>query len=100
MNLRELVTLRLRVKGALPIIPPDKNEAFRRSVIQEFKNLAQTHPKVQLVRADLPFYLQDGSIRYSSGRIFYYIDDDHLSQAGTELLRETCHRAIGIACGL
>jgi peptidoglycan/LPS O-acetylase OafA/YrhL len=98
INLREFVTARLRLTGSLPRIPPDENETFRRTVNSEIEARARTHPKLQLIRTDSPFYFQDGSIKYSSGRAFFYIDNDHLSQAGTEVLRETCVRAISAAC--
>ncbi|MDB5391182.1 MAG: hypothetical protein JWM11_6828, partial [Planctomycetaceae bacterium] len=100
VNLREFVTSRLMRSGSLPRMLPDKKEPIRFSVIKKIEALAKINPKLQLVRVDSPFYLQDGSIKYSSGRTFFYLDDDHLCQAGVELLRETCFQAIAAACAL
>jgi hypothetical protein len=49
---------------------------------------------VHVLRADLPFYNKDGSIRYAAGRTFFYADDNHLSDAGSELVRPLFQSAI------
>ena len=54
-------------------------------------------PSVELLRVDEPFYNEDGSIRFAEGRRFLYADDDHLSDAGAERVRETWRRAIAAA---
>jgi hypothetical protein len=41
-------------------------------------------PNVQHLLMDSFFYEPDGSIRWRLGRSFFYVDDDHLSQAGAE----------------
>jgi hypothetical protein len=46
------------------------------------------------VRLDPLFYKEDGSIQYSSGRSFFYADDNHLSEAGAEQLRPIFTRAL------
>ena len=100
VNLREFATWYLRRMGSLPLISPDPNEPIRRFTVAVMEEVVRDHPKVQLLRADLPFYLNDGSVRYSSGRSFLYADDDHLSEAGAELLREPLTRTIVDACSL
>jgi peptidoglycan/LPS O-acetylase OafA/YrhL len=94
VNLREYVTWYQKKFGRLPAIMPDAHESFRKSTIVMFEALALEFPKVQLLRVDSPFYLDDGSIRFSSGRSFLYADNNHLSDAGTETLREICTRQI------
>ena len=49
---------------------------------------------VQVLRPDLSFYNQDGSVHYASGRTFYYVDDDHLSDAGSDRVRSLFEKAI------
>ena len=51
-------------------------------------------PNFHVLRADAPFYQEDGSIRYSAGRSFFYIDDDHLSNAGALVNQELFRQAL------
>jgi peptidoglycan/LPS O-acetylase OafA/YrhL len=103
VNLREYVTWKLTRAGArgtlptpptLPAIAADALEPLRREQLATLQEVAKEHPALRLLRADAPFYLPDGSIRYASGRTFYYLDDNHLSTEGTELLREPLTQAI------
>ena len=94
VNLREYVTWHLRTVGRFPTIAPDPKEAIRQSSIATIGDVARDFPNVQLLRVDQPFYTEDGSVSYSSGRSFLYADDDHLSEAGAEWVREICERAI------
>ena len=93
-NLREYVTWYFRKNGVLPRITEDLGEGLRKSSIAAIDSVARDFPRVQVLRVDEPFYNPDGSVRYSAGRKFLYVDDDHLSDAGTELVREMCTRAI------
>lgn len=97
VNLREYATWYLRTFGRLPRIEPDAFESFRKTLAVRFDRAASNFKNVQLLRVDRPFYQQDGSIRYAEGRKFYYADDDHLTEAGAELLRELCRQAIAAA---
>lgn len=99
LNLREYVAWYLRTFGRLPKIQPDSYEAFRRTLTPRFDNAASQFRNIQLLRVDQPFYLPDGSVRFAEGRKFYYADDDHLTDAGTELLRDLCRQAITVAIG-
>jgi hypothetical protein len=94
VNLREYVTWYLQSFGRLPKITPDASEPIRKASIATIEAVARDFPEVQLVRVDPLFYLEDGSVRFSSGRSFLYADADHLSDAGAELLRQICTRAI------
>ncbi len=51
-----------------------------------------------VLRPDLAFYREDGSVRYATGREFFYIDDNHLSDAGAEevpgLFSEAIQKAV------
>jgi len=94
VNLREFATWYLKTFGRLPKIVPDANEPTRKSSITTIEALTDDFPKVQLLRVDQQFYLEDGSVRFSSGRSFLYADDNHLSDAGAELVRAICTRAI------
>ncbi len=100
LNLRELMTWSVKRAGSIPKIAPDTNESFRRSTIATFESLASEFPRLRLLRADEPFHLKDGTVRYSSGRSFFYVDDDHLTDAGSEQVRGRCARAIAAAAGI
>ena len=94
VNLREFVTWYLKTFGRLPEITPDSNELTRKASITAIEDLKRDFPGVQLLRVDSPFYMEDGSVRFSSGRSFFYADNNHLSDAGAELVRTICTRAI------
>jgi len=88
VNLRELVLWRAGEDSVLPRLAPDELEPRRRRAIAIAEAAAASFPKLRIVRADLPFLREDGSVRYAEGRDFYYADDDHLAQAGAELVRD------------
>src|ERR1019366_8821539 len=94
MNLREYVTWYLKKFGQLPTIAPDAKEPLRKSSITIMEAVAHDFPKVHLLRVDTLFYGDDDSVRYSTGRSFLYIDDNHLSEVGADLSRDMCRRAI------
>ena len=97
VNLRDYVTWRLRASSVLPAIGPDSRESIRRASLTTIAALARDFPSVELLRVDEPFYNEDGSIRFADGRRFLYADDDHLTDAGVERVRETWRRAIAAA---
>jgi peptidoglycan/LPS O-acetylase OafA/YrhL len=99
-NLREFVVWKMKSAGSPPTMEPDTKEPFRRSTLATFENLTHEFPKLELLRADQLFYNADGSVRYLSGRSFLYADDDHLTDAGAELVRNLCTQAIATACGI
>lgn len=86
-NLREFAAAQMGRQGPLPRIPPDGNEGKRQAAWKVIRKLAQEFPQVTAVNLGEGFYLPDGSVRYADGRQIFYIDDDHLSQAGAEQLR-------------
>ena len=94
VNLREIVTVRMGTSKSLPRLDPDLKEEFRRRVATRAESLAASFDNLRVLRADTPFYQDDGSIRYAAGRKFFYADDDHLSDAGTEVVRALFERAI------
>lgn len=96
LNLREYVTWHVRTTGRLPRIRPDEKEAFRQASLTVIGNLAQAFPNLRLLRVDQPFH-DNGSVRFAVGRDFLYADDDHLTDAGSELVREVCMKAIAAA---
>lgn len=99
VNLREFVLWRRRLTGSFPTLAPDLHEPIRRAMVATMEALAQTDPQLRILRADRPFYLPDGSVRYASGRDFYYLDDDHLTTAGAGVLRQEITQAIQEALG-
>lgn len=97
VNLRDYVSWRLRSSSSLPAIGPDSHEPIRRASLTTIAGLTHDFPSVELLRVDEPFYNGDGSIRFAEGRRFFYADDDHLSDAGAERVRELWRRAIAAA---
>jgi peptidoglycan/LPS O-acetylase OafA/YrhL len=93
-NLRELVTWHMHHQKQLPAFYPDKLEAMRRQETAIAESDTASFTKLRVVRADEPFYNDDGSIRYASGRTFLYADGNHLAQGGAELVRGLFESAI------
>ncbi len=97
VNLREVAYWYHRNTGALPHLMPDVRQSFRDSSIVLIERVARELPKLQLVRVETPFLLPDGAVRYSAGREFFYVDDDHLTDAGAALTRSAIAAAIDSA---
>ena len=89
-NLREWAVWRgLR----LPLFP-DGNQT-RRDLSAAVAERAQAeYPKLRVLRPDRAFLETDGAVRWARRRTVYYADDDHLSQAGAETVREMFQSAI------
>ncbi len=94
VNLREYVAWRWKAASAPPRLLPDRNERVRERVIAQAESIARDFPNLRVVRADRAFLTDEGSIRWGTGRTFYYADDDHLTDAGTEVVRELFRSAI------
>lgn len=93
-NLRELVTWHMKHENRLPRFYPDLNEPLRTQALSIAQTQSASFPNLRVLRADLPFYKGDGSIRYESGRAFFYADGDHLSESGAEVVRGLFKSAI------
>jgi peptidoglycan/LPS O-acetylase OafA/YrhL len=98
-NLRELVTWRMKTQKELPRLEPDQKEALRKQALAIAEAATANFPKLRVLRADLPFYNEDGSIRYEAGRAFLYADGDHLTESGAEVVRGLFEDAITEAVG-
>jgi len=94
VNLREIVTWRMNKTMRLPRLNPDSKDELRRQVTTRAESLVADFQNFHVLRADIPFYKEDGSIRYAAGRSFFYADDDHLSDAGCEVIHAMFERAI------
>ncbi len=86
-NLREFVLSRRAASGALPSFRPDAKEATRRAVAIDADRAAARDTVLRVLHTEDRFSAPDGTVRYSAGRDFYYLDDDHLTEAGAQLLR-------------
>lgn len=93
-NLREFAAWRLKNGTGLPSLLPDVHEPLRQGIVDAAEALARQVPTLQVLRADTPFYQAGGGIRYVNGRRFFYADDNHLTDAGTEEVRDMFSRAI------
>jgi peptidoglycan/LPS O-acetylase OafA/YrhL len=96
-NLREMVTAQMSGGRGLPRLFPDSLDELRRQIATRAESLTADFKNLRVLRADIPFYKEDGSIRYAEGRDFYYIDGNHLSDGGSEVLRDLFQRAISDA---
>jgi len=93
-NLREFMIWRMRPGHDFPRLDADPKEPVRKQDVAEAEALTAVFPNVRVLRADLPFYREDGSIRWASGRSFFYADDDHLTDVGAEQNRALFTSAI------
>jgi peptidoglycan/LPS O-acetylase OafA/YrhL len=96
INLREMVSAKSH-GTALPALKPNAKEKLRRDIASVAEAATAECTKLRVLRPDLSFYNEDGSIRYASGRTFFYVDDDHLSDAGSELVRSLFEKAMSDA---
>jgi hypothetical protein len=96
-NQREFITWRMRTEKSLPRLYPNSNERPRKQAVAMAESARADFPNLRVLRADLPFYQADGSIRYASGRTFFYADDNHLTDMGTEVVRGLFQSAIAEA---
>ena len=81
----------------MPRLAPDSNEPLRTQAVAAAKAATADFPNLRVLRADLTFYQKDGSVRYAAGRKFFYADDDHLTDIGTEEVRPLFEKAIAEA---
>lgn len=88
VNLREIVSARMGDGNKMPRLSPDSKDQFRRQLATKVESLKAEYHNLYVLRADLAFYHKDGSIRYAEGRKFFYADDDHLSDYGSEVVRD------------
>jgi SGNH domain (fused to AT3 domains) len=93
-NLRELATWHMKHDHSLPLFYPDSKEPLRKQAISIAEADTASFSNLRVLRADLPFYRDDGSIQYESGRTFFYADGDHLSEKGAEVVRGLFSSAI------
>ena len=98
VNLRELVNFRMNSQKTVSQLYPDKRDVFRGQLSQRAESLMTEYQNFQVLRVDSLFYNKDGSIKYSAGRDFFYLDVDHLTDVGSEVARPIFERAIKEAC--
>lgn len=94
INLRDFVTWQMRKGKNLPRLIPDSGEIHRQQAVGIAEKAYADFPNLRILRADSLFYYEDGSIRYSEGRKFFYVDDNHLSDSGAEQVRRLIQEAI------
>lgn len=94
VNFREWATSRMGKGKQLPKLGTGIAEQERRTSTQIAESLRAEFPSLRVVRTDELFLRKDGSVRYASGRKFFYADDDHLSDKGIEETRELFHQGL------
>jgi peptidoglycan/LPS O-acetylase OafA/YrhL len=95
LNLREFVLWRMGRGTEVPRLRPDPKDNLRREIAAMAESVAHQNPRLKVLRADLQFYLPDGSIRYLDQRKFLYADDNHLSDAGADSIRGLFEELLG-----
>lgn len=99
INLREVVSARTRsASDPLPTLFPDSRDGLRRETAERMQLLCEEFSHLRVLRPDRLFYQSDGSILYAEGRTFFYMDDDHLCDAGSERVRGMLTQVISEAC--
>jgi peptidoglycan/LPS O-acetylase OafA/YrhL len=98
LNLREYVAWRQKREPALAGLEPDSLDVRRRELAHQIESLALHDARVRVLRGDHGAYEPGGRVRAWCGRTFFYVDDDHLSEAGAERMREPFWREIAEAC--
>lgn len=95
-NLREVIADRMRSTSGvlLPRLRHDPNEPLRQQAVNIAEAMTREFPCLRVLRVDRLFHHRDGSLRYAEGRHFYYADDDHLSDLGSEETRVLFTNAI------
>lgn len=93
-NLRELMTMRINQFQSIPSIFPDSEEPKRKRAVAAAEAEMSAVSNLRVLRPDRAFYNQDGSIRWVSGRTVYYLDDDHLTDAGAMVVSGLFQEAI------
>ena len=96
-NLREWAAWRIAAGAGLPRVMPNGYEARRQRALAAAERARSSFPALQVLRADLPFYQADGSMRYVDGRRFLYADDNHLTEGGADEVRSMFTDAIASA---
>jgi peptidoglycan/LPS O-acetylase OafA/YrhL len=96
-NLRELAISHLKYEKRLPALTTEWREPFRERSISIAEAEKKNFSNLRVLRPDVTFFNQDGTIRYTSGRSFYYADGDHLSEAGAEVVSGLFEDAIAEA---
>ena len=97
VNLRAFIAQHQEVELSLPRLKPDSYEPLRRQIVAIAETATRDFPKLRILRVDLPFYREDGSIRFASGRSFFYADNNHLTDRGSEFVRGLFENAIAEA---
>jgi peptidoglycan/LPS O-acetylase OafA/YrhL len=99
INLREVVSARTAsASDPLPTLFPDSRDGLRREMAERMQLLCAEFSHLRVLRPDRLFYQSDGSILYAKGRTFFYMDDDHLCDAGSERVRGMLTQVINEAC--
>jgi len=94
LSLRQFASWRMSSGAGLPRIEINGTESVRKSCVALAEAAVPSFPNLRVLRADLPFYEKDGSVRYAEGRTLFFIDDNHLSDAGSEEVRGQFESAI------
>lgn len=86
-NLREWASTSLDRDGVAAVVGEDDRSERRALLLARVGRLAREMPGLIVIDPRETFLRDDGSIRYLEGRRFLYIDDDHLSEAGAQMVR-------------
>jgi lysophospholipase L1-like esterase len=94
VNLREIASSALRDGQGLPSLLTDERQSIRNDALEIAERISRSEPALIVIRTDDLLMDDGGAIRYLDGRRFRYIDDDHLSEAGADVVRPRLEAAI------
>jgi hypothetical protein len=94
VNLREFVSESIASGLGFPAIRPDAGGPSRALAEQIAARMASEGPGLEVINVKRAFTNPDGSVRYLNGRRFLYLDNDHLTEDGAELVRAEFERVL------
>lgn len=93
-NLRALAYYRPADKDGFPRLTPEFRDDFRLGTVAAALTVANEFPALRVLQAHRLFYNLDGSVHYAEGRNFFYTDNNHLTEAGTQRVHDLFFQAI------
>ena len=98
INMREFINSCMVSNKDLPRLYVDEAQALRMQTVDAAEKAALDFKNMSILRADIPFYREGGSLLYSKERSLLYFDSNHLSDEGAEVVRDLFQKAISESC--
>jgi hypothetical protein len=93
-NLRALFAWKIDSGRGVTNVYPDTKELNRKLIHSVNKSFQKSFQNLLCIEPDLAFYNLDGTVNYAKNKKFHYINEDHLSDEGVELVKPMIERVI------